>query len=390
MPTEARWYTGLEAVQLLGNSAYGGAVPVVFGIMDVTAEMGMRPVLLATHPDVVTAAHAAGYNVWEFPGILREPKPLRDFVTAVRLAVALRRRGVRILHTHTSKGGMVGRLAGRLAGCELVVHHTHGFYHSGLVRGIRYHAMWILEWAFARMDDFQIFVNTSEAREASESGLVPATKVRVVFNGIGDPLASGRCDSAALKEEWGIPAGAPLIGCVTRLAIEQKGLDVGLEAFARLLEAVPDAWLVIAGTGADRAQLEQMVGDLGIGPRVAFIGHVDGAGSLHECFDISFAPSRREGQSISVIEAMACGRPVVTTAIAGTLDLVEDGVTGVMCALDDVHGMADALVTLLNDPTTRQSMGAAARRRYELLFTREAFLERIRSLYREALLGGGE
>lgn len=380
-------HAGLEAVQLIGNSAYGGAVPVVFGIMDVTAELGMKPVLLATHPEVVGAARSRGYAVWEFPGIVREPHPLRDFGVALRLAIALRRRGVRVLHTHTSKGGMVGRLAGRLAGCDVVLHHTHGFYHSGLAPGVKYRTMWGLEWLFARMDDFQVFVNTNEAREAADSGLVPAKKIRVVFNGVEDPRSSTRWNPSVVRTRWGVPPEAPLVGCVSRLDIEQKGLDIGLKTFALVLQEVPDARLMVVGAGDDRGTLEDMAASLNIEDRVIFTGHVDGAGSLHECFDVSFAPSRREGQSISVIEAMACSRPVVTTAIAGTMDLVEDGSTGVMCSVDDTEAMADAITGLLGDPRARERIGSAARLRYERLFTREAFVARVRTLYNEALTG---
>ena len=178
------WWSGLLAVQVVGHSAYGGGVPIIFAIMEATASVGLKPLLLATHPDVVEAARGAGFDVWEFEGIVREPHPLRDFVVAVWLARALRARGVKIVHTHTSKGGMVGRLGAWLAGCPLIVHHTHGFYHVGLPPGLRRFAMETLERAFAHMSDYQVFLSECEATLAVERRIVPEEKVRVIPNGI--------------------------------------------------------------------------------------------------------------------------------------------------------------------------------------------------------------
>jgi len=383
------WYTGLEAVQLIGDSEYGGAVPVVFGIMDATEGLGMRPVLLATNPRVVAAAQAQGREVWQFPGIVRRPRPIRDFTTAIRLAVALRKRRVRILHTHTSKGGMIGRLAGRLAGCDLVIHHTHGFYHSGLRPGVLRGFMYLLERFFARLDDYQVFVNTTEASDAADSGLVPRSKVKVVFNGVADPTENVDLDVAQMRSSWSIPDGSTVIGNVCRLATEQKGLDTCLRAFAAVRYRAPHAHMVLVGDGEDRHSLEGLADDLGVADAVHFVGYLPDAGALHLAFDITFAPSRREGQSVSVIEAMACGRPVVTTRIPGTNDLVLDGVTGLLTEVDDVDEMSKKLESLIRDPDRCRRLGAAARSKYESTFTLEEFHLRITRFYLECLRAVG-
>jgi len=382
---DAPW-EGLEALQLVGGSAYGGAVPVIFAIMDVTAALGMRPVLLASHPDVVAAALAEGREVWDFPGIDRDPRPLHDLVVALRLAGALRRRGVRIVHTHTSKGGMVGRLAARLAGCDLVIHHTHSFYHTGLGPGARRRSMRAFERFFARLDDRQIFINSGEMRDATASGLVPSGRAALVPNGIDDPRDPA-ATASSLRGSWGVPSGAEVIGTVCRIDIETKGLDTGLAAFAELAAVRPATHWVIAGKGEDEAMFRSLVAAAGLGDRVHLLGHVPRAGALHIAFDLTFAPSRREGQSVTIMEAMACGTPVVATRIPGNLDLVLDGVNGSLASVDHAATMAAALGALLEDPEVRARMGAAGRRMYEREYTRTAFEERMREFYAEALRG---
>lgn len=384
MSSESAWWVGQEAVQIVGHSAAGGGVPVIFAVMDATAELGMVPVVLATHPDVVDMARADGRSVWEFPGIVREPHVIGDLLTAFRLAAALRRRGVRIVHTHTSKAGMVGRLAARIAGCDLVLHHTHGFYHAGLRRGLKRALMRGLERFFGRLDDRQVFINSSEFDSAVAERIASPEQARLCFNGIAEPVLAA-ADRAQVRAMFGLPLDAPIVGTVCRIDFEQKGLDAGLAAFALVARRDPETLWAVAGAGEDLPRLEHMVADAGLSDRVILLGRIAVGASLHRAFDVTFAPSRREGQSVSALEAMACGTAVVTTRIPGNSDLIEDGRSGVLVEVDDVASMADALVDLLDSPESRASLGREARASYERAFTRDAMVARVQALYREAL-----
>lgn len=379
-----RWQ-GWEVVQLVGNSAYGGGVPIIFGLMDACAKVGLHPTLLASHPDVVAAAKAKGLDVWEFHGIERQPQPLRDLMAACRLARALRRRRVRIVHTHTTKGGMVGRLAAWLAGCDVVIHHTHGFYHTGLHPGWRRTAMQALERVFARFGDFQVFLTVAEAEQAVAQRIVPAHKVRVVPNGIFDPRASISPARSALLREWSLPADCVLVGTVSRLDIEQKGLDAGLRAMREVVNEIPNAYYVIVGKGEDEAHLREMAHALGIQRNVRFVGHRDDAASLPSVFDVCLYPSVKEGQSISVLEAMAWGRPLVVTRIMGTSELVDHGRSALVCEPGDFLRMADAVIRLIREPTLAAQLGRGARQRYDATYTWESFMARAESVYIDML-----
>lgn len=378
-------WKGREVVQLVGHSAYGGAVPVIFAIMRATAELGLRPVLLASHPDVIEAAHAEGLEVWRFEGIVREPRPVHDLSTSLRLSKALRARGTSILHTHTSKGGMVGRLAGRLARTPAVIHHTHGFYHSGLPSGPRKAAMRLLESAFSPMADVQVFLNPAEMETALSQGVVRPSKAKLIPNGIPAPEP---CGAEACQEVFGalgVRHGAPLVGTIARLAIEAKGLDVGMRAFAHVLRVRPDARWVIVGKGADEGELRAMARSAGIAQSVVFAGHLEHAARLNSCFDVVFAPSRREGQSVSIMEAMAVGSAIVSTRIPGNSGLIDESCARLVDS-GDAQAMATALVGLLDSPDERESLADAAKRRYAERFTLERFDSDIKALYVEVAM----
>lgn len=377
-------WRGREVVQVIGHSAYGGGVPIVFGIMRALAALDLRPVLLATHPEVVAAAEDNGFEVWRFEGIVREPRPVHDLAAAFALARALRTRGALAIHTHTSKGGMIGRLAGRLAGCPLVVHHTHGFYHTGMRSGLKRRGMLELERFFGGLTDYQIFLSESARRLALEEGTSTAVQARVIQNGVAAPEPMDADAVREMRRRWGVPEHAPLIGSVCRLATEQKGLDSGLRAFARVSASLPDARWIIVGEGSDRASLESLAQSLGVADRVLLPGHVEGASRLNSCFDVVFAPSRREGQSISLMEAMACGVPIVTTRILGNEGLVEEGVSALLSGADDIDGLSRELLRALTDEGVAARLRNASRHAYQTMFTEEAFESRVTRFFIEA------
>jgi glycosyltransferase involved in cell wall biosynthesis len=369
----------------MGNTAFGGDAYVVLGICDACRALGLKPVVLATDPEVVRWMEANGVEVWRFPGIVREPRPIHDLATAIRLSRALKLRGVRIVHTHTSKGGMVGRLGAWLARCPVIIHHTHGFYHSSLGPGPTKAAMTGLEALFARLDDLQVFINSAEEEKAIRTAVVPRSRARLVHNGIPDPLVDGIPSRAGTRARWGLPRDARVVGTVARLAIEAKALDRGVEAFARVAATMPDVYYVIVGEGEDRPALEKLVADLGLTGRVLMPGHDAEAPRLPAAFDLVLFPSRREGQSVSLMEAMACSAPIVTTDIAANMDLVGDGESALLCPVDDSECMATAMERVLSDGTLARRLGRAARRRYEAEFTYDAFVGHIVDLYAEAL-----
>jgi glycosyltransferase involved in cell wall biosynthesis len=377
-------WRGAEVVQLMGDTAFGGGAHVVLGICDACRSLGLKPVVLATNPELAGWMEQHGVEVWRFPGIVREPRPIHDLATAVRLSRALKGRGVRIVHTHTSKGGMVGRLGARLAGCPVVIHHTHSLYPTSMAPGPKRMAMMALEAFFARLDDLQVFVNSAEESSAVEKGVVPRARARLAPNGIHDPVRDGVPDPIEVRSRLGLPAGARLVGTVARLAPD-KALDVGIEAFSRIAATHPGLCYVIFGEGEDRDRLEELVRDLDLTGRVHLPGHDPDAARLGAVLDIVLFPSRREGQSISLMEAMACGTPIVATDILGNVDLLRDGETALVCPVDDAASMAAAMERLLTDPGLAERLGTAARERFETEFTYDRFLTRIRALYAEAL-----
>jgi glycosyltransferase involved in cell wall biosynthesis len=164
-----------------------------------------------------------------------------------------------------------------------------------------------------------------------------------------------------------------------------KRLEVLVRALPLLAARVPEAQLLIVGDGPEEAALRALARTLAPGDRVVFAGAIPDAARVLPMVDLYVTASRREGLPLAVLEAMACGRPVLATAAPGHVDAVEPDVTGRLVPLDDARGLAAAAALLLRDPALRARMGRAGRERVEQRFACARVLAETADLYREAV-----
>jgi starch synthase (maltosyl-transferring) len=242
-------------------------------------------------------------------------------------------------------------------------------------------AYWQL-WALARGVGAYLAVSRAIAAELVGPLGWPAGKVQVSYNAV-EPSRFAVEAPAGRRAELGGDDGAPLVLVPARLDA-QKGHGTLLRAAVD----VPAAVFVLAGEGPERAALEALAADLGVGDRVRFLGRRDDIPELLAACDVFALPSLYEGSSLAVLEAMAARRPIVSSAIPGTDELIEDGRTGLLVPPGDAGGLAAALRRLLGDPELAARLANAARERVELDLTRTAMTTRVEGVYRR-LLGGG-
>ena len=233
----------------------------------------------------------------------------------------------------------------------------------------------------ARGVDRYLAVSTAIASELADGYGWPAKKIEVVHNAVeldrfGDPPRPG------LRAELGA-AEAPLVLTAARLS-DQKGLPVLLEAAARL----PGAVFALAGEGPEEENLRRLAERLGVADRVLFLGRREDVPSLLAACDVFALPSLYEGSSLALLEAMAAGRAVVSSAIAGTDELIEDGRSGLLVPPGDSEALAAALARVLDDSGLRESLAAAGRERAEREFDSAPAARRVAAIYDEVLGNG--
>jgi glycosyltransferase involved in cell wall biosynthesis len=320
---------------------------------------------------VVAALAAAGvrHHAWEaiaqpWPlAVARELRSLRRIVAAVDPA---------LVHVHSSKAGLVGRLVVRRR--RPTIHQPHSWSFWARTGAIRLAALgW--ERAAARWTDIVLCVSEDERRLGQEAGV--RADYRVFPNGV-DLARFEPGDRAAARAELGIPAGVPLAVCVGRLH-RQKNQGALLEAWPVVRGAVPEAQLVLVGDGPDRQELARRAVE-----GVQFAGTTADVRPWLAAASVVAQPSRWEGMSLSLLEALATGRSAVVTDVPGMAEVVVGGV-GAVVAADDVAGLAHALAERLGDPERADAEGAAGRARIESHHDRRDQLDGIAALYEELL-----
>jgi len=278
-----------------------------------------------------------------------------------------------ILHTSLFHANVPGRIVGRLAQVPIVI---SGERTMGMESRWRYG----LNRMTHSLADRIVCVSPRVADFVVERIGVPRDKIVVIPNGVELTDFDHLPDRRATRASLGLPVDGLVLGTVSRLQ-PVKRLDVLLRALVWL----GSAQTVIVGYGPEERRLKALAEQLGLEKRVHFVGHQDDVRPWLATMDVFVLSSDWEGMPNAVLEAMACGLPVVATSVGGTPDVVVDGGTGLLVPPRDPLSLAEALRALAADPDRRRGMGMAGRQRVVLCFSAERMVERTRALYEELL-----
>jgi glycosyltransferase involved in cell wall biosynthesis len=278
----------------------------------------------------------------------------RDAGLFLRLARLAHRERVDVIHCHDELAWFYGAVAGRLAGCRVVM-TMHGRRRNISFRHL------VEQRALAALTSSLVSVSGFLQRQVAAELCLPLDAVTPVPNGVRplpEPDAAAR---GAARRLIGMPdESRPVFGSVGELS-EVKDFELALDAVALARRDVPDLQLTIAGDGSRREALEQKVRALGLERHVCLLGLRRDVPALLPGFDAYVCSSRYEGISLSILEAMSARLPVIATEVGGNPELVRPGHTGVLVPPGGAQSMADAMVRLVREPETRRTLGAAAR-----------------------------
>ncbi len=307
---------------------------------------------------------------------LRVMRALRDIIL---------RHDINLIHSHDYKSDLFAYLLQRWLWRRHVALVSTA--HAWVMLGVRGEFYRRLDLLLMRRFDHLIAVSCATKGEMVAAG-IPGSKITVIHNAIDTEEWSPLRATTHLRAELGLDRASPVIGYVGRI-MPEKDLDTWLHAAALVTEKYAGAQFILVGEGRNGTtpcQLQQLATTLGLAERVMFLGYREDLLRVYATFDLLVLSSLREGLPNCILEAMAMGLPVVTTDVAGTKELVIDGQTGFVVPQRDVHGLADAIIAVLDDGRHRLRMGQAGRQRVERDFSFAQRLRRVEELY-ERILG---
>jgi len=323
-----------------------------------------------------------GVLIIPIPSLVRRINPVKDFQAFYKILRLIQKEKPDIVHTHTSKAGILGRMAAKIARVPLIIHTPHGhvfFGHFGPVLSKIF--LWA-ERLFAPFTDRVVALTAGESRDYTDLNVYPREKLVKIHSGVD-------------VEKFKLVS----VGAVEKkrsLGLEQKGLVVGFIGWLlpikgpmhllKAMEAVwrdhPDTALVFIGKGDLDLDLRAEALKTSTNGRVNFLGWRNDIDEIMPIFDIFVLPSLNEGMGRVLVEAMAAGKPIVASNVGGIPDLVEHNYNGLLVPPGDEKALAAAIEQLINDPAKAKMMGQRGKERCHQ-FSIEAMIEKIDALYME-------
>lgn len=336
---------------------------------------------LGPEGEIESKARSMGVDVTVIPELVREISPIKDIIALYKLYRFIRKQRYDIVHTHSSKAGILGRIAAKLAGVKMIVHTPHGHifygYYGKLLTQL---FIWIERFAAMLTDRITVLTHI-EIKERCDFAVGRRSQFVIIHSGVDlKPFLNVNIDRLEKRKEFGLSGGDKVCISVGRL-VPVKGHSYLISAMPKVLGTVPSAKLLLVGDGELRNELEEQTKREGVSKSVIFTGLRDDIPELLAMSDLFVLSSINEGMGKVLVEAMAVGLPVVATKVGGVPAVVVDGETGIIVPPKDPDAMARAIIRLLTDPDTSIKMGKAGRKRVYPDFSVETMIEKIENLY---------
>jgi glycosyltransferase involved in cell wall biosynthesis len=290
----------------------------------------------------------------------REISPIDDLRALVRIYAIIRANKFDVVHAHSSKAGVLGRVAARLAGTKVVMYSPHSFafqYCPTSVSGRLYRSIEKLAGLFC---DCLLCVSKGERDEAVKHRICASSKIRVIENAVATEELVPLRTIDETKRGLRISEHEKVVGMVAKFRA-QKGYRHFIEAIPRILGKCPDTTFLIVGDGEERGRVERMIRELGLREKTILAGHQENVADYYQVFDVFVLSSLWEGMPYVILEAMTLGLPVVASNICGNNELVEHGGNGFLVTPGDSVEIAERVIELLVKPGMRRTFGERSR-----------------------------
>ena len=319
------------------------------------------------------------------PPLVRRTNIIKDLSAFLDIWRIIKKISPEIVHTHSSKAGLLGRLAAKLARIPIVVHTPHGHVFFGYFGPLKTKIFIILERLVSRITHRIIALTNKEKEDYIKFRIANEDKFDVIYSGIElDKFKELSEDKKQnFVKELGIPEKSLIIGTVGRL-VPVKGHEFLIKAAKYIISKYPEAFFVFTGDGPLEHNLKRQARELGINNNIIFLGWRSDAAKIISVYDIFSLPSLNEGMGRVLAEAMSLGKPIVASNVGGIPDLVTHGKNGFLVPARNPEKLAKYIQILIEDKEKKEKMGQAGKEMAKI-FSKEKMVENIANLYEKLL-----
>ena len=321
-----------------------------------------------------------GVEVITVATLRREITPFKDLLALVRIISLLNSLKPDIVHTHTPKAGLIGRVAARLLRIPCL-HTVHGIGCDVSAMSLVEKVYLVCERLAAKLSTVQVMVSERLRKTCVKHGLAPDGKVRVISGGFDARQFAKLPTRSQARVALGLPVEGVVIGTVSCM---KPGKRVGdfVEVCKQVRSVIPDMTAVVVGDGELRQEIQRQIDRGGLEESIRLLGWRRNVPAIMAALDVFVLMSAHEGLGLVVLEAMAAGVPVVATRVDGCIEIIEETRAGVLIERGDIEGGAAAVVRLLNDCGRLEQMGRRARKGVAR-WNFDAMCERYKEVYLE-------
>lgn len=315
--------------------------------------------------------------------LVREIRPIKDLSAFIRLFLFMRRNKYTIVHTHSSKAGILGRWAAWLAGVPIIIHTVHGWGFHDYQNAWLKKSYILAERLTLLITDKLIAVAKKDIEKGVSAGIGSKSDYALIRSGIElDFYRNSKKTSKQVRCELGIPEHAKVIGTVTRLSPQKSPLTFVKTAIS-VIKRIPDAYFVMVGDGPLRHQIEDTLQKADIADHVILTGVRRDVPELLHSFDLFLLTSLWEGLPRVIPQAMAAGVPVIASKVDGSAEIIKHNVNGLLVEPNDVESISDEITELLNSPHSTPRLNALKANAFKGLDDYSVFsmVDKITNLY---------
>ncbi len=354
-------------------------------------------VLLVTGPAIgpegslIERARAGGVPVEVIPSLRRSIDPWRDWKSYRAICRVLRQFRPDVVHTHSAKAGILGRLAAHRLKVPVVVHTVHGAPFYPAQNRLAWLFCWFAERCAARWCDRLVSVADAMTDLMVEAQVAPREKFLTIYSGMEvEPFLESHRWREIARQKLGFSQEQVVIGKIARL-FPLKGHDDVVQAASEVIRQIPQARFVFVGGGILEDSLKRRIAQLGLSKYFHFTGLVppQELPALLAGMDLVVHASLREGLARVLPQALIAGKPVVSYDVDGAREVVLPGKTGFLVTPGDISGLVAAICRLASEPELRERLGSEGRRTFTDQFRHQRMTEQLYALYRGLLAEKG-